>query len=91
MATCSSIDIVIGAKTRAKRLALSLGISDLAEALGISELQLARIEKGATRIKASEMMGMCHIFNISPSYFFDAWEIQHTPKPDEFPALGDAV
>ncbi len=91
MATCPSIDGVIGTKVRGQRMAFGFSVSRLADALGISELRLARIERGLTRIKATEMKGMCSIFNIPPSYFFAAWEIQGVPKSNASPPLDDAI
>ena len=59
--------------------------------LEFQNLRLARIERGLTRIKATEMKGMCSIFNIPPSYFFAAWEIQGVPKSNASPPLDDAI
>ena len=83
MKAISSIDRVIGAKVREKRIALGLNMVALANAIGLSEIQLARIELGSIRIEAKTMLELCKRLHVRPNYFFDGWEIvsheQHSP------------
>jgi len=70
-----SIDRVIGAKVRSARMAEGFELAGLAKELGISEFQLALIERGSNRIEAASMLKLCKLFNMSAQYFFDSWEI----------------
>lgn len=75
MPEISCVDRIIGAKVRAKRMAIGFRIAKLAAELGISEFQLVQIERGAKRIKAANMLKLCKLFDVSAQYFFDSWEI----------------
>ncbi len=87
MKATSSIDRIIGAKVREKRIALGLNVVTLANAIGLSEIQLARIEAGLIRIEAKTMLELCKRLHVRPHYFFDGWEIalhkQHSPGKND--------
>ncbi len=89
MKATSSIDRVIGAKVREKRIALGLNMVALADTIGLSEMQLARIESGSVRIGAKTMLDLCKHFHVRLDYFFDGWEI--VPHEQYSPAKLDAV
>ena len=89
MKATTSIDRVIGAKVREKRIALGLNVATLANAVGLSEIRLAQIEVGSIRIDAKTMLELCGHFHVRPNYFFDAWEI--APHNQHSPAKLDAV
>ncbi len=58
-------DRVIGAAIAARRSELGMSRKHLAQALGVSEDQITRFERGAARVPASALMHLSHVLETS--------------------------
>ena len=59
------VDVEVGARIRARRRALRLSQSQLAEALGITFQQVQKYERGANRVSASMLVGIAQVLSTS--------------------------
>jgi transcriptional regulator with XRE-family HTH domain len=50
---------------------LSMSLEKLGDALGLTLQQVQKYEKGTNRIGASRLQHICHILQVSVSFFFD--------------------
>jgi transcriptional regulator with XRE-family HTH domain len=73
----------VGSRLRMRRLMLHKSQSDIANALGLTFQQLQKYEKGANRISASRLQGLCAILQVPVSFFFEG-----APHEAELPILG---
>ncbi|CAN5216265.1 helix-turn-helix domain-containing protein [soil metagenome] len=64
------IDAYVGARIQARRQALGLTLSAVAEALGISFQQLRKYETGTNRLSASRLHRLAEALNTSVAAFF---------------------
>ena len=64
-------DLRVGARIRARRIALGVSSEKLARALGVSIQQVIAWELGVTRIGASWLRKIAEILDVSPGYFFE--------------------
>ena len=65
------VDKHVGALIRAKRKAMGMSQSELAEALGITFQQIQKYERGANRISASKLYEAARLLQSPVSYFFE--------------------
>jgi transcriptional regulator with XRE-family HTH domain len=65
------VDKHVGARVRMRRLMLSMSLEKLGDALGLTLQQVQKYEKGTNRIGASRLQHICHILQVSVSFFFD--------------------
>lgn len=65
------VDIHIGGRIRAARLALDMSLRALAEPLGITFQQLQKYEKGANRVSASRLAQLGAALDRTPAWFFE--------------------
>ena len=72
------IDAVVGLRMAARRSALGLSQTALAEQLGVSFQQVQKYEKGANRISASKLWDIARFFKVDIGYFFEGLT---TPQP----------
>ena len=68
------IDVHVGKMVRARRKALGLSQTQLAEALGISFQQVQKYERGSNRIAASKLYQTAKMLNVEISAFFKGLE-----------------
>jgi DNA-binding XRE family transcriptional regulator len=71
----SVVDKFVGRRIREERSRLSMGSSEVAEALGISESELERLETGAIRVPPALVVEIARLFSLQISDLFK-------PKPD---------
>ena len=64
-------DLRVGARMRARRIALGVSSEKLARALGVSIQQFIAWELGVTRIGASWLRKIAEILDVSPGHFFE--------------------
>src|SRR5262245_55270580 len=64
------VDRHIGRRLRARRLALRMSQTDLAEAIGLSFQQIQKYEKGSSRVSASTLQALAGTLNVPIAYFF---------------------
>ncbi len=67
----NEIDAHIGERLREARLANGMSQQDLAETVGISFQQVAKYEKGSSRIGASRLWEICNVLDTPVGFFFD--------------------
>lgn len=65
-----AIDKQVGSQVRARRQALGMTQSKLAEAVGLTFQQIQKYEKGANRISASRLQQFSNILTVPVSFFF---------------------
>ena len=66
-----SIDVYVGSRLRARRLALGMSQEKLADAVGITFQQIQKYEKGSNRISASRVQQLSNILQVAVGYFFE--------------------
>lgn len=65
------IDLHVGGRIRARRKALGMSQSVLADALGVSFQQTQKYERGANRVSASKLYDVAKSLQVSIGYFFE--------------------
>jgi transcriptional regulator with XRE-family HTH domain len=65
------IDIHVGARIRALRVAQGLTQSDLAKRVGISFQSVQKYEQGENRVSASRLYEFAEALGVAPQHFFD--------------------
>jgi transcriptional regulator with XRE-family HTH domain len=69
--SAGDIDRYIGARMRAKRLALKMSQEQLAKELGVSFQQIQKYEKGVNRVSAARLFEICKALKVSLSWMFE--------------------
>jgi transcriptional regulator with XRE-family HTH domain len=65
------IDIHVGARIRAQRVANGLTQSELAKLVGISFQSVQKYEQGENRVSASRLYEFAEALGVAPQHFFD--------------------
>lgn len=65
-----AIDRQVGSQVRARRQALGMSQSKLADAVGLTFQQIQKYEKGANRISASRLQQFYNILGVPVHFFF---------------------
>lgn len=65
------VDVHIGARIRARRIAMGKSQEKMGNAIGITFQQVQKYEKGTNRIGGSRMQQIADFLGVSPSYFFE--------------------
>jgi transcriptional regulator with XRE-family HTH domain len=66
----NNIDKQVGSQVRARRQALGMSQSKLAEAVGLTFQQIQKYEKGANRVSASRLQQFSNILGVQVPFFF---------------------
>ena len=66
-----TVDYHVGARLRARRVALGLTQQQLAELVGTTYQQAHKYEKGANRIAAGRLHAIAGALGVGPGYFFE--------------------
>ena len=74
------IDVYVGGRVRARRLALRMSQRKLAAALGLTYQQVQKYEKGTNRMDASRLQNASRILSVPISHFFEGAPGQQKPK-----------
>lgn len=74
------VDVVVGARVRARRKEMSLSQTELAESVGVTFQQIQKYESGANRISSSKLYEISKVLQVSIQYFFDFPE----ERPESF-------
>jgi transcriptional regulator with XRE-family HTH domain len=69
--SATAIDAYIGARMRARRIALSMTQADLGKVLGVTFQQLQKYEKGVNRVSAARLFDICKALGLSLSSMFE--------------------
>jgi transcriptional regulator with XRE-family HTH domain len=65
------IDQIIGARIRARRLAVGISQEKLAAALGLTFQQIQKYEKGVNRVTAGRLVAIAQVLGAPVDAFFD--------------------
>jgi transcriptional regulator with XRE-family HTH domain len=74
------VDIVVGARLRAARVAAGLTQTALAERIGVTFQQIQKYERGANRLSASKLVDIAETLQIPAPEFLTG--LGGTPRPD---------
>jgi transcriptional regulator with XRE-family HTH domain len=66
----NTVDKQVGSRVRARRRALDMSQSKLADAVGLTFQQIQKYEKGANRIGASRLQQFSNILGVPVHFFF---------------------
>lgn len=80
----SSVDIHVGRRVRAARLALRVSQEKLADGVGVSFQQIQKYEKGVNRIGTGRLHAIAKLLQLPVTYFFEGID----SKPSK--AAGDS-
>lgn len=70
----SLVDIHVGSRVRAARLALGVSQEELADGLGLSFQQIQKYEHGVNRIGTGRLHAIAKILRVPVTYFFEGVE-----------------
>ncbi len=65
------VDVFVGARIRAQRIALGMSQTDLGNAIGVRFQQVQKYEAGVNRVSASRLWAIADVLGVEISYFFD--------------------
>ena len=71
----------VGARVRARRIALGLTQQELAEKVGITYQQAHKYEKGLNRIAAGRLAAIARALAVEPGHFFEGLGSGEPPRP----------
>jgi transcriptional regulator with XRE-family HTH domain len=80
------VDRHVGTLIRAKRRALGISQSELADALGLTFQQVQKYERGTNRVSSSKLYEIAQKLDTPLSTFFEG--LDHPESDGESPALG---
>jgi transcriptional regulator with XRE-family HTH domain len=69
--SATDTDQQLGARVRARRVALQMSQTALAEAVGVTFQQVQKYEKGSNRISTSRLAQLANTLEVPVAYFFD--------------------
>ena len=65
------VDLYVGARIRERRIALALTQAELARALGLTEQQVRRMERGSSRLAPRQLLVLADRLAVGIGYFLD--------------------
>lgn len=66
-----NVDLVVGQRIRARRIARGLSQTELGNAIGVRFQQVQKYESGANRVSASRLWAIADVLGVEVGYFFD--------------------
>ena len=75
-------DAYVGGRVLARRLAVGLSQSDLANRSGVTFQQIQKYERGTNRISASRLVEFSQALQVPVSFFFEGGPLQGSGKKD---------
>jgi transcriptional regulator with XRE-family HTH domain len=88
LANPDPIDVAVGARVRARRKALGLSQTGLAEALGLTFQQIQKYERGANRISASKLVQTARVLGTTVGDLVGEGDGTDVKDPSIFKSLG---
>ncbi len=79
----NDIDKAVGNRIKARRKALKLSQTDLANCIGVKFQQVQKYESGSNRVAASRLWQMAEALQVHVSYFFDDLEFDVMKKTNQ--------
>ncbi len=65
------VDVYVGKRVRARRIAIGVSQEKLAESLDVTFQQVQKYEKGSNRISCSRLVQISRALAVAPSFFFE--------------------
>jgi transcriptional regulator with XRE-family HTH domain len=87
--TKTPLDIAIGARIRAYRIARKISQEELGEALGVTFQQVQKYEKGANRISGSRLVKLCEVLQVRAEQILGNDSGVFDEQPDVLTVLQD--
>jgi transcriptional regulator with XRE-family HTH domain len=85
------VDVVVGQRIRACRLAANMSQADLGSAVGVRFQQVQKYETGSNRVSASRLWAIADALNVDVTHFFDGIEQGTDEGTGEAPVLLDKL
>ena len=67
----SAIDTLVGQRIKARRQALNMTQSQLADQIGVTFQQVQKYENGSNRVSAARLYEIANVFDVSITFFFE--------------------
>lgn len=83
----NAMDVAVGYRIAARRSAMGLSQSVLAQRIGISPQQVQKYEAGSNRISASRLAAIAAALGIAPGALFPETSVVASPAADEAMAV----
>ncbi len=84
MRSPDAIDVYVGQRVRAQRVAIGMSQEKLADALGLTFQQVQKYEKGTNRISCSKLVQIAKALRVHPAFFFEGLpEDGSAPLPEQ--------
>lgn len=77
----NDVDLIVGERLRAARLAKGMRQADLAERVGVSFQQIQKYERGQNRISASRLLAIASALGVAVEQFFQGLGAEDSPAP----------
>ncbi len=78
----NDVDVFVGARIRAQRVALGMSQTDLGNAIGVRFQQVQKYEAGINRVSASRLWAIADVLGVDISYFFDGIDDPQLDRPE---------
>jgi transcriptional regulator with XRE-family HTH domain len=82
------IDVEVGARIRARRRALGLSQTALADVLGLTFQQIQKYERGTNRVSASKLVHAARVLGVTVAELIGERVTEPADKPSVFGGLG---
>ncbi len=67
----NEVDVTVGQRIKARRMALGMSQADLGDAIGVRFQQVQKYESGANRVSASRLWSIAEVLGVHVSHFFE--------------------
>jgi transcriptional regulator with XRE-family HTH domain len=85
------VDIFVGHRVRATRVARNISQQSLVDALGVTRQQIQKYESGADRLSVSSIYAISKFLGCDIAWFFPAEEDAVPPQPDKFAEIASTA
>lgn len=85
--TSTEVDVLLGKRVQQRRKELGVSAAQLAEALGFSQQQLSRYERGLNRISVTLLVDVAQLLDTPVEWFLLECPTQATPLIESVPLL----
>ncbi|MCS3770395.1 transcriptional regulator with XRE-family HTH domain [Aeromonas hydrophila] len=83
--TSTEVDVLLGKRVQQRRKELGVSAAQLAEALGFSQQQLSRYERGLNRISVTLLVDVAQLLDTPVEWFLLECPTQATPLIESVP------
>ena len=76
----NTIDLMVGARVRMRRLALGISVDEFAVLLGVSSSEVAMFEDGSERVGAPRLLQLSQLLSVPVGWFFERLRLEVSVK-----------